>query len=70
MNRELLKVAEVAEILRCSERTVKTMIYSGELEAFKVGNRHRIFKDSVESYINKNSNVQMEEETNESEHEQ
>lgn len=57
MGEELYKVTEVAEILRCSERTVKTLIYNHELEAFKIGNRHRIFKSSVEAYIEKNMNT-------------
>jgi excisionase family DNA binding protein len=48
MTDEVLTIAEVAKKLRVSEATVRRMIGSGELEAFKVHNQWRIRKEVVE----------------------
>lgn len=32
-------IAEAAEILRCSTKTIRRMIYDGEIEAVRIGKR-------------------------------
>jgi excisionase family DNA binding protein len=39
---------EAAAYLRVSEKTVLEMVKRGDLREIRVGNRHRIFKESVQ----------------------
>jgi excisionase family DNA binding protein len=54
--REALTVAEVAQELRLSEKTVRRAIASGELVAHKLCAHWRIFRPDVEAWIAARSN--------------
>lgn len=43
----LMTVQQAAILLQMSDRTVLNLIYSGEIEAIKVGNEWRIPKDKL-----------------------
>ena len=58
---EILTIAEIAESLRVSNRTVRNWIDSGKLKAFKFGLQYRVNKEDFEEFI-KNSEVKNEEE--------
>ena len=47
----LMTTQEVAKRLRCSTRTVLTLITDGEVTAMRVGRDYRIDADSVEAYV-------------------
>ncbi len=47
----LLRVAEVAVILRVSTMTVYRLIRSGELTAARVGRGYRIWDSDVDAYL-------------------
>jgi excisionase family DNA binding protein len=47
----LLKIEEVAEILRVHESTVRRLIASGEVPAHRVGSQWRIRSDELDFYI-------------------
>ena len=53
---EILTIAEIAESLRVSNRTVRNWIDSGKLKAFKFGLQYRVNKKDFEEFI-KNSEV-------------
>jgi excisionase family DNA binding protein len=58
-----LTVAEVGDALRCSTRTVRNLISSGELAAFHVGTGSRVLRvtpQALDSYIASKSVVQGE----------
>ena len=44
---------EVALLLGYTDETIRKKIRKGEIEAFKVGSKHRISKEEVENYISK-----------------
>lgn len=46
-----LTLAEVAQILNCSERTVRREIDAGRLRSVKLGGRRRVFPSDLRSYI-------------------
>jgi excisionase family DNA binding protein len=50
---EVLTIKEVARALRVSEDTVRRMIDSGELQAFKVHNQWRVRKDVLDRFMGK-----------------
>jgi excisionase family DNA binding protein len=52
---DLQTVVEVAEQLRVSPETIKTLIQHGELKAAKIGNGYRIHTSSVRSYLRRQS---------------
>lgn len=58
---EILTIAEIAESLRVSNRTVRNWIDSGKLKAFKFGLQYRVNKKDFEEFI-KNSEVKNESE--------
>ena len=58
---EILTIAEIAEQLRVSNRTVRNWIDSGNLKAFKFGLQYRVNKKDFEEFI-KNSEVKNESE--------
>lgn len=47
---DLLEVPEVAARLRISEKTVRRLIASGELESVKIGSRRLIAPEQVIAY--------------------
>ena len=54
---DIFTVAQVAEYLQISEKTVRRLIANGELTASKVGGRFwRIKKADIEQYLNANTN--------------
>lgn len=58
MNTELMTIAQVAEYLQLSEKTIRRLISNGSLQAYKVANRSwRIKFCDVEKYIAAASNV-------------
>lgn len=59
--KEVLTIAEIAEQLRVSNRTVRNWIDSGKLKAFKFGLQYRVNKSDFEDFI-KQSEVKNEEE--------
>jgi len=50
---EFMTVAEVAERLRVSERTVRQLIMRGELPAIKIGKEWRIARAELEAFLKK-----------------
>ena len=58
---EVLTIAEIAETLRVSNRTIRNWIDSGKLKAFKFGLQYRVNKEDFEEFI-KNSEVKNESE--------
>ncbi len=46
----VLRIPEVAEILRCSVKGVRRLIWNGRLEAFRLGRELRVRADALESY--------------------
>ena len=48
----ILLVEDVAQVLKCSESHVRTLIRSGEIKAHLVGRTYRIPRENLESYIN------------------
>jgi excisionase family DNA binding protein len=49
--KDLLTVAEVAEMLRVSTMTVYRLIRTGELPAVRVGRSYRVKKTDLERYL-------------------
>ena len=61
MDMELLTVAQTAEYLQLSEKTVRRMIGDGTLHASKLSNRTwRVRSCDIDSYLSSTSNVQLE----------
>ncbi len=53
MENEVLKLAEVAKILRVCNTTINRMAQRGEIPAFKIGNRWRFDKEKILSFVKK-----------------
>ncbi len=53
MTEVVYTIKEVAKILKVSDDTVRRMIDSGELEAFKVHNQWRIRKEVLDRFMGK-----------------
>lgn len=49
---DMLTTAEVAERLNLSEKTIRNLIDSGELKAFKFGRVYRISEEQLNNFIN------------------
>lgn len=49
----MLSVKEIANSLRISDRTVRNLIETGEIKAYKVGNQFRIKEEDFQSYLEK-----------------
>jgi excisionase family DNA binding protein len=47
----LLRVREVADVMRVSTMTVYRLIHAGELHATRVGHSYRIAQRDVDSYL-------------------
>lgn len=52
-NEEVLKIKDVAALLKVGEKTVYSMAQSGELPAFKVRGQWRFSKKDIDEWINK-----------------
>ena len=48
---EIMTFNECKEILKIGKNTLLDLIHNGELEAFKVGNRWKITRESVEEFV-------------------
>lgn len=57
MQVELLTVVQAAEYLQVCEKTVRRLISSKTLMAYKVGRSWRIKKIDIDIYLAKNSNM-------------
>lgn len=58
MTAELLTVSQTAQYLKLSEKTVRRLIYSGDLQASKLSNRSwRIRSSDIEQYLLTTSNL-------------
>ena len=55
LERDLLTVSEVAEIMRVSNMTVYRLIKSGQLPAIRVGKSYRIREDDVDRFLSDQS---------------
>ncbi len=51
--RRTYTLAEIAEYLMVSNRTVWNYIASGKLKAFKLGNSYRVTKESLQEFQDK-----------------
>jgi excisionase family DNA binding protein len=51
-----LTVKQVRERLSCSRKTIYTLFDKGDLEGFWLGSERRIYPESVQEYIERNSN--------------
>lgn len=51
----LLKVAEVAQLLRVSKMTVYRLITSGELRSARVGRSYRLTEEDVNAYLQRDN---------------
>ena len=54
-DQRLLRVREVAEVMRVSKMTVYRLIKSGNLLATRVGSSYRIWEDDMHAYLNRGS---------------
>jgi len=60
MENEIFTIAQTAEYLQVSEKTVRRLIKFGQITASKVGERNwRIRKQDIEEYLAENSNKEM-----------
>lgn len=48
---EIMTFNECKDILKVGKNTLLDLIHNGELDAFKVGNRWKITRESVEEFI-------------------
>lgn len=51
--KKLLRIDEAAELLRCSEKTVRRLINRRELEALRIGSGLRVTSSSVQLLIDR-----------------
>ncbi len=56
-NEEVLKLKEVASLLKVGEKTVYSMAKSGELPAFKVRGQWRFSRKDLDSWIEHQKHV-------------
>lgn len=48
---EIMTFNECKEILKVGKNTLLDLIHNGEIDAFKVGNRWKITRESVEEFV-------------------
>ena len=53
----LLDTRDVADVMRVSERTVKTLIKSGELPSVQIGTARRVHVDDLDAYLHRLRNA-------------
>lgn len=49
--KDILTLKELQELLHIGKNTALQLVQSGEIEAFRVGNRWRVMKESVAKYL-------------------
>ena len=49
--KDILTLQELQELLHIGKNTALRLVQSGEIEAFRVGNRWKVMKESVSKYI-------------------
>lgn len=59
MDDTILTIKEVAAYLKVNERTVYRLAASGDIPAFKVGGSWRFRKDTLEQWIEQQSNQRI-----------
>ena len=52
--KDILTLKELQELLHIGKNTALRLVQSGEIEAFRVGNRWRVLRESVAKYIKRN----------------
>ena len=55
MPEDILKIREVADYLKVTERTLYRLVQEGKLPAFKVGNSWRFRREDLERWISEQS---------------
>lgn len=53
MQEEILKVGDVAKLLKVGHKTVYTMVQSGDLPAFKVRGQWRFSRKDIDQWIDR-----------------
>jgi len=53
-NHKFYSIGQVAQLLGVSDRTIRRLVWKGDLEAIKVGKSVRIASEYIEIYTNKN----------------
>ena len=48
---DIMTFKECQKLLKVGKNTLLDLIHSGEIEAFKIGNRWKITKDSIVDYL-------------------
>jgi len=56
-NEEMLKIKDVAALLKVGEKTIYSMAQSGELPAFKVRGQWRFARKDIDEWIAKQKNT-------------
>lgn len=56
-NNEVLKVKNVASLLKVGEKTIYTMAQSGELPAFKVRGQWRFSRKDIDTWIEQQKHI-------------
>ena len=56
-NDEVLRLREVADLLKVGEKTVYSMAQAGELPAFKVRGQWRFSRKDIDSWIEQQNNT-------------
>ena len=56
-NEEILRIREVAALLKVGEKTVYSMAQNGELPAFKVREQWRFSRKDIDEWIEKQKNT-------------
>lgn len=54
--KEILTLKELQELLHIGKNTALRLVQSGEIDAFRVGNRWRVLRESVAKYIRRSAN--------------
>jgi excisionase family DNA binding protein len=56
-NRVLIGTMTAARALGCTQRTIQELVHRGELEAVKVGRVMKVYEDSVQDYLRRQTIV-------------
>ena len=56
-NEEVLKIKDVAALLKVGEKTIYTMVQAGELPAFKVRGQWRFSRKDIDAWIEQQKNT-------------
>ena len=69
MTEKFFNTLEVAELLKISDRTVRTLCSNGEIEFYRIGTQIRISETHLNNYLSKSLNTEKEIIENDREHE-